>query len=276
MKLRAICLVLVFLITWSAWSKDGDIIQNLSSQDVKQRFAAVRTICEKGKTTAGTMKALMTAYSEADRDADIPPNDELRDAIIIAFGTIGSEAKDALPLLTDLVRISNSVIAADAIIKIDPKKGTEIQEMLGIGLCQSIAEAQYTFKLADKSGKKAFARTVTELSNMSLVSSRQAEAEKSGKSIPFGGYLFRMLTNQHADGFIAIAYPAEFSKFRMRTFIIGDHEGTPRLYGKDLGLDTNALIETIMESPPDATWKFLGGLARGPIGDGKAAPKKRN
>src|SRR5262249_37109288 len=66
-----------------------------------------------------------------------------------------------------------------------------------------------------------------------------AHATSSGKAQPFNGYYFRILTKQAGkdgtDGFGILAYPAEYQKSGIMSFLIGKDSV---LYEKDLGKGT--------------------------------------
>lgn len=90
----------------------------------------------------------------------------------------------------------------------------------------------------------------------------------SGKTpAPFYGYFFRILTEQGpnaeggarnyivngkmTDGFAFLAYPAEYRKTGVMTFMIGP-EG--KIFQKDLGPDTTKLAESITSFDTDSSW----------------------
>jgi hypothetical protein len=84
---------------------------------------------------------------------------------------------------------------------------------------------------------------------------------------PFHGYFFKILSRQgkHAPGgkydyvingnmiggFALVAWPAEYSKCGIMTFIV-NQQG--RVYQKDLGAQTAKSAETMKEYDPDKTW----------------------
>jgi Protein of unknown function (DUF2950) len=87
---------------------------------------------------------------------------------------------------------------------------------------------------------------------------------------PFHGYFYRILKEQgsHADGgaksyivngnmtggFAFLAYPAEYRKSGVMTFMIGQ-DG--RVYQKDLGPDTVETAKGIKAFDPDETWEIV-------------------
>ena len=90
----------------------------------------------------------------------------------------------------------------------------------------------------------------------------------SGKSTPFWGYYFRILTAQGPtsegggksylvdgemrNGFALVAYPAEYGKGGVMTFLV-DQSGI--VYEKDLGEQTEELVGEMKAYSPDSTWK---------------------
>ena len=106
----------------------------------------------------------------------------------------------------------------------------------------------------------------------SLASSARAEGYKGehGKSTPYHGYYFRILTAQgpHANGgaysyvakgkmmggFAAVAYPATWGASGVMTFLVS-HDGI--VYEKDLGPKTTAIAQAMTKFDPDDTWKVV-------------------
>ncbi len=91
------------------------------------------------------------------------------------------------------------------------------------------------------------------------------------KGVPYGGYLYKLLTAQGCSapggvqsylrgenltgGFAVLAVPAEHRKTGVKSFIIS-HRG--RLFEKDLGPKGPELAKAITAFEPDATWVKLG------------------
>lgn len=87
---------------------------------------------------------------------------------------------------------------------------------------------------------------------------------------PFHGYFYRILKEQgtHAEGgaknyvvngnmtkgFAILAYPAEYRKSGVMTFMIGQ-DG--RVYQKDLGQETGDSAKTMTSFDPDETWSIV-------------------
>jgi hypothetical protein len=102
----------------------------------------------------------------------------------------------------------------------------------------------------------------------------QAAADRSAGAaaapVPFHGYFFRILTAQgpHAaggarsyvidghmtGGFAFLAYPAEYRKTGVMSFII-DQDGA--LFQKDLGVQTTQLAEALSAFDPDSGWSLV-------------------
>ena len=92
-------------------------------------------------------------------------------------------------------------------------------------------------------------------------------ARKEGKTTPFHGYYYRILTKQGpaakggardyvangqlVRGFAFLAYPAEYRNSGVMTFIVNEDD---IVYQKDLGPDTAQLATAISEYNPDKTW----------------------
>ena len=92
--------------------------------------------------------------------------------------------------------------------------------------------------------------------------------EAVGKSIPFHGYLFRILKAQGdkanggafdyliggklIGGFAVVAFPALYGSSGIQTFMV-NHEGV--VYRKDLGRETAEIVLAMTTFNPDATWK---------------------
>jgi hypothetical protein len=84
---------------------------------------------------------------------------------------------------------------------------------------------------------------------------------------PYRGYWFRILTQQGANppggaydyvingnmiaGFALVAWPADHGHSGVMTFVVS-HQG--KLYEKDLGPDTAAIVEAMTRYDPDASW----------------------
>ncbi|MCD2452282.1 DUF2950 domain-containing protein [Methylicorpusculum oleiharenae] len=93
---------------------------------------------------------------------------------------------------------------------------------------------------------------------------------KSGaeKPSPYHGYYYRILTRQGRNapggkydyiinknmiaGFGLVAFPAQYGSSGIMTFVV-NHQG--KIYQKDLGPKTAAIVEKINEYNPDSTWE---------------------
>jgi hypothetical protein len=92
----------------------------------------------------------------------------------------------------------------------------------------------------------------------------------AGKSIPYHGYYYKMLTGQGPSapggaydyvvrgqmigGFAMVAYPAQYGSSGIMTFIV-NHDGV--VYQKDFGTNTTALAQSMTKFNPHETWKKL-------------------
>jgi hypothetical protein len=103
-----------------------------------------------------------------------------------------------------------------------------------------------------------------------LVAHARAEGYRDavGKSIPYHGYLYRILTSQGDNanggalsyiiggkmigGFAIVAFPAVYGSSGIHTFIV-NHEDV--VYRKDLGRDTAGIAMAMTTFNPDETWE---------------------
>ncbi len=99
-----------------------------------------------------------------------------------------------------------------------------------------------------------------------LVASASAQGYPIGKSEPFQGYYFRILTGQKAPGashsyivngkmtkgFAFLAYPAEYRASGVMTFLVNE-DGV--VYEKDLGPRTPEIAKSMSQYARDATWR---------------------
>jgi hypothetical protein len=90
------------------------------------------------------------------------------------------------------------------------------------------------------------------------------------KPMPYHGYYYKILTGQGPNapggaydymvrdqmigGFAMVAYPAQYGASGIMTFIV-NHDGV--VYQKDLGPDTTAIAQSMMQFNPDETWEKL-------------------
>lgn len=105
----------------------------------------------------------------------------------------------------------------------------------------------------------------------------QGYEPRHGKSIPYHGYLFRVLTAQGPDapggaydyvahgkmigGFALVAYPAEWGTSGVMTFLV-NHDGV--VYEKDLGPGTAKIAGAMKTFDPDETWTKVAGDVAAP------------
>jgi len=104
-----------------------------------------------------------------------------------------------------------------------------------------------------------------------LVASAFAEGyakSQDGSPTPYRGYYYRMLTRQGkngpggarsylpngktAEGFLFVAYPAEYRSSGVMTFIVNE-DGI--VYQKDLGKKTEVLAKALKEYNPNSSWQ---------------------
>ncbi|HSB78863.1 MAG TPA: DUF2950 domain-containing protein [Candidatus Methylomirabilis sp.] len=160
-------------------------------------------------------------------------------------------------------------------------------ELRTIEVCRAYiaAQRQYASKIRDASGVRKFAQRLvstpgkqdglywdpaTAGGEESPFGPMVAEFLKGGRhrGDPYYGYYVRILTRQgsHAPGgrynyvingnmiagFALVAFPAEFGNTGVMTFLVSHHG---KVYQKDLGPQTAAIVKAMQEYNPDATWK---------------------
>jgi hypothetical protein len=105
-----------------------------------------------------------------------------------------------------------------------------------------------------------------------LIAESAAYFEGHAAGDPYRGYHFRILTRQGKNapggaysyvingrmiaGFAMVAYPAEWGKSGVMTFIVS-HNG--KVYEKNLGKDSAAIGAKMTTFDPGAGWKQVGG-----------------
>jgi hypothetical protein len=76
-----------------------------------------------------------------------------------------------------------------------------------------------------------------------------------GKSAPGGAYSY-VVKGKMIGGFALVGYPAKYGTSGIMTFIV-NHDGT--VYEKDLGKNTEALVQAMIAFDPDPTWRKIEG-----------------
>jgi hypothetical protein len=120
-------------------------------------------------------------------------------------------------------------------------------ELSAIATCHEFAAAVKEFSSAPN------ALNPEESSPTSLVA--KAAAGSSGGPILLDGYDFRVVPTLEAkgsNGFVFIAYPAEYRSSGVMTFVVTE-DGL--VYEKDLGADTSAIAGSMASFHKDATWR---------------------
>jgi hypothetical protein len=100
-----------------------------------------------------------------------------------------------------------------------------------------------------------------------FVADAAAEGYKAGAAAPYHGYRYRQLFRQGenanggakeyfergvlANGFALVAWPADYGASGVMTFIV-DQDGV--VFQKDLGDDTNAVVDAMKSFDPDSSW----------------------
>ncbi|HSB70987.1 MAG TPA: DUF2950 domain-containing protein [Candidatus Methylomirabilis sp.] len=159
-------------------------------------------------------------------------------------------------------------------------------ERRAIAVCRDYLRAQWDYarKIRDKSGVRKFAQRLVSTSGaqdglywdpavangeQSPFGPQIAEFLASGRKAgePYYGYFFRVLTRQGSHvpggrysyvingnmiaGFALVAFPAEYGNTGVMTFLVSHHG---KVYQKDLGPQTGAIVKAMQEYNPDATW----------------------
>jgi Protein of unknown function (DUF2950) len=142
---------------------------------------------------------------------------------------------------------------------------------------QHLALLQYAAKFMSTKGKRDglyWETTADEppspLGPLLAQARREGYNPIAGKSIPYHGYYYKMLTGQGPSapdgaydyvvrdqmigGFAMVAYPAQYGSSGIMTFIV-NHDGV--VYQKDLGPHTAATAQSMAMFNPDETWKKL-------------------
>ena len=142
-------------------------------------------------------------------------------------------------------------------------------------IATATACCQYAQKLASTPGKRdglywpadpAKGEEVSPFGPLIAESAAYLKGHAAGD--PYRGYHFRILTRQGANapggaysyvingrmiaGFAMVAYPAEWGKTGVMTFIVS-HNG--KVYEKDLGKDSTAIGAKMTSFDPGAGWK---------------------
>ena len=162
-------------------------------------------------------------------------------------------------------------------------------ELSAIQLCGLYVDVQRTYAGQSHDGKPAgaFAQRIrstsghqdglyweakdgeppSPLGDLAAEAAQDGYAKNRAEGTPFWGYHFRILTAQGSSapggkknyvvngemrgGFALVAYPAKYGSSGVMTFIV-NQDG--KVYEKDLGPDTDAQAEAMIEYNPDDTW----------------------
>ncbi len=146
------------------------------------------------------------------------------------------------------------------------------------------AQRQYASKIRDASGVRKFAQLIKSHPGKQdglywdpavangeespfgpLMAQMVASGRKPGE--PYHGYYYRILTRQGPNapggrynyvingnmiaGFALVAFPAEYGNTGIMTFLVSHHG---KVYQKDLGPGTAAIVQAMQEYNPDVTW----------------------
>ena len=231
------------------------------------------------KDKAGARESRERLYQDAQKKLVL--RKDTADRVILVMGP------DAWPFPIPLVRSGTDwrFHTAEGLEEIVNRR-VGADERRAIAACRAYLRAQWEYarKIRDKSGVRKFAQR--------LVSTAGAQdglywdpAVAGGEESPFGpqiaeflgsgrkagepyyGYYFRVLTRQGSRapggrynyvingnmiaGFALVAFPAEYGNTGVMTFLISHHG---KVYQKDLGPQTGAVVKAMQEYNPDATW----------------------
>lgn len=166
-------------------------------------------------------------------------------------------------------------------------------ELAVIDACDELVDAEYAYRAidaaADPAGLGAFsARFLSSPGTRDglywetveneapspigpVMAASSAGDDGIGRPQPFYGYLFKILTSQGAfapggamnyvqdgrlvNGFAAVAYPAEYGRSGVMTFIVSMDGAT---YQRDLGAQTAEIAGAMIEFNPDENWALVG------------------
>jgi hypothetical protein len=163
-------------------------------------------------------------------------------------------------------------------------------ELNAVQVCLAIVDAEkdYAELLDEETGEPEYARKFSSTKEKKdglyweakadenpsplgpLVAEARAEgyADAIGKSAPYHGYLYKILTSQGGSanggaysyifagkmigGFAIVAFPVVYGSSGIHTFIV-NHEGV--VYQKDIGENTAKIASALTAFNPDETWK---------------------
>jgi len=94
----------------------------------------------------------------------------------------------------------------------------------------------------------------TEAPSPTSMVAKAAAGNGSGGSVLLHGYYFRILPGpKPRNGFVFIAYPADYRSSGVMTFVVTK---SGAIYEKDLGADTSAIAGSMKAFEKDATWRI--------------------
>jgi Protein of unknown function (DUF2950) len=94
----------------------------------------------------------------------------------------------------------------------------------------------------------------TEAPSPTSMVAKAAAGNRSGGSVLLHGYYFRILPGpKPRNGFVFIAYPAEYRSSGVMTFVV-TKGGV--IYEKDLGAHTSAIASSMTTFQKDASWRI--------------------
>ena len=210
----------------------------------------------------------------------------LAHASVATFGETGWSARTELPapLVTSsaspMVVVAGVAIVAAIAIPNLLRSRMAANETAAVAACKAFCTAQDIYRRTDYNkdgvleyaqalkGKDSLYENAPGQGDLALIDRSFANAEANTENaMPKAGYYFKVLKGQgpHAQGgarnymanghmtqgYAFVAYPAQYDGTGRNTFLVS-HAGT--IYQKDLGAQTQAIVEKMTEYDPDETW----------------------
>ena len=275
--------------TWAIIGADSiDSLAKIAADknaDMAARVAAVQKLGQAGAAAKPAVPSIAAAYEEfllfQDANKDIiegrrqptPAEEEklmktidkigeLYHSCATALSDIGPDAAAALPVLLKDLKQNKAGIAGGTILKIDPNRAVEVNEIM------IVVQIKLWIYLQGRGLErtKAYAMNYKDLENFGR------EPPLKDEPLPPWDYRIRFLTAQSeraqggkqsylADGIATkgygfVVYPAAYGKTANRTFVVVKAGAAPeKTYRADLGPKTREIVEKMTEWDPQDAWK---------------------
>lgn len=194
---------------------------------------------------------------------------------IDAWGIV-SHTQSGYPLpAVDLAGAAVPLAAASLALPEIARTRRTVNESRALEACRALAAAQALYGLFDwdKEGARVYAPSLVALEKHGLLSKEMAEAEAlpGVTPVPLDGYFFKLLPKQGpyapggargyvkaghwADGFAALAYPAQYGKTGRKSFLVSN---AGEVYEADLLFLTQSTAEAMdtFDPRPDRGWRI--------------------